>query len=91
MHAQSIAHATSLQGDRCMELDHGVVYSTAAAMQRISTNILVMFAMTYTVSYKDMLTAQVELLAHCHCRLPNQCTVVKKASCYKAVADRLQP
>ena len=50
-----------LQGDCCMELDHGVVYSTAAAMQRINTNIRVMFAMTHTVSYKDMLTAEVEL------------------------------
>ena len=44
-----------------------------------------MSAMTHTVSYQDMLTAEVELRL---CRLrPNQCIVVKKALCYKAAAN----
>lgn len=66
-----------------------IVYSTAAAMQYINTNIRVMCTDVRHDSHCE-LSRHVDCWswAEAHCRLrPNQCIVVKKALCYKAAAN----
>ena len=78
----------TLQGDRRVELRHGVLYSTAAAMQYINTKVRVMRTDVRYDSYCE-LQRHVDCWswAEAHYRLLNQCIVVKKALCYKAAAD----